>query len=248
MFQTCSYALSLSAAALWLLAGSVTARELRLTTESYPPYNYEENGVLKGVAVDLMKAVMQDAGIKYEMSLMPWARAYGMALHTQDHCVFSTVHTAERDQLFAWVGPLYTTQSFLVKQAGSSVNPKTIEEATPYLVGTQLGDYTVDVLKQKHFDRIDLTSTIDLSLKKLLAGRIDLMPMGDQMIIELRAQGLPIEPTVLFQTTVDSLACNKKTDPNLIRSMQASLNKLIADGTREAIFRKYNFFEAPLKP
>lgn len=237
----------LCASALWSAATQPAGAEpLQLLTESYPPYNYQENGVLKGIAVDLVKAVMADAGIEYEMKIQPWARAYGLALNTAGHCVFSTVHTPERDLLFEWVEPLFSTEQYLVRKIGSDVNPANLDDAKRYLVGTQLGDYTEALLKQGGFTRVDLTSEIDLSIKKLIAGRIDLMPMAASMVADLQKKAVPIEPAVIFTTSTDSLACNKKTPPEMLARMRASLKKLTEDGTRAGIFQRYKFIEGGL--
>lgn len=224
------------------------AEPLQLLTEAYPPYNYQEDGLLKGLAVDLVKAVMDDAGVKYDMKIQPWARAYGLALNTADHCVFSTVHTPERDALFEWVEPLFGTEQYLVRKTGSNVNPANLEDAKRYLVGTQLGDYTEGLLKQGGFTRVDVTSEIDLTIKKLLAGRIDLMPMAASMVTDLQKKAVPVEPAVIFTRSVDSLACNKKTSPETLAKMRASLKKLIADGTQAGIFQRYKFTEGGLLP
>lgn len=222
------------------------AEPLQLLTEAYPPYNYQENGVLKGIAVDLVKAVMADANVEYDMKIQPWARAYGLALNTAGHCVFSTVHTAERDALFEWVEPLFSSELYLVRKSGSNANPASIDDAKRFLIGTQLGDYTEGLLKRGGFTRVDLASEIDLSLKKLLAGRIDLMPMAASMVTDLQKQGIAVEPAVVFSKSVDGLACNKKTDPDVLRRIRASLKKLIDDGTRAGIFQRYTFVEGGL--
>lgn len=235
------------ASALWFAAtSSASAETLQLLTESYPPYSYQENGVLKGISVDLVKAVMADAGIAYEMKIQPWARAYGLALNSPEHCVFSTVHTPERANLFEWVEPLFTTELYLVRKTGSNINPTSLEDAKHYLVGTQLGDYTEGLLKQGGFTRVDLTSEIDLSLKKLVAGRIDLMPMAAAMVADLQKQAVPVEPAVVFTRSVDSIACNKNTAPETLTRMRASLKKLTDDGTRAGIFQRYKFIEGGL--
>lgn len=238
----------LACAATFLSAAprSLSAEPLQLLTEAYPPYSYQENGDLRGIAVDLMKAVMADAGIEYDMKIQPWARAYGLALNTPGHCVFSTVHTPERDKLFEWVEPLFSTEQYLVRKTGSNVKPASLEDAKSYLVGTQLGDYTEGLLKQAGFSRVDLTSEIDLTIKKLLAGRIDLMPMAASMVTDLQKKAVPVEPAVVFTTSVDSLACNKKTPPETLAKMRASLKKLIADGTQAGIFQRYKFVEGGL--
>ena len=230
-----------------LLASPLSATDrLHLVTEAYPPFNYEEGGTLKGVAVDLLKAVMQDAGIDYDMRLQPWARAYGLAVNTPGYCVFSTVHNQERDRLFEWVEPLFTSESYLVRTQSSHVTATSLDEAKSYLVGTQLGDYTVDVLKAHGFTRLDLASEIDLTVKKLLAGRIDLMPMAAPMIIDMKKRGIVVEPVAVLVSNVNGLACNKNVDPDLLARMRASLNRMIADGTRTAIFERYSFAEGGL--
>jgi polar amino acid transport system substrate-binding protein len=231
---------------LWSASLPASAAPLQLLTESYPPYNYQEDGVLKGIAVDLVKAVMADAGIDYEMKIQPWARAYGLALTTVGNCVFSTVHTPERAELFEWVEPLFSTELYLVRKTGSNVNPANLDDAKRYLVGTQLGDYTEGLLKNGGFTRVDLTSEIDLSLKKLIAGRIDLMPMAASMVTSLQKQAVPVEPAVIFTRSVDALACNRKTPPETLQRMRASLKKLIDDGTRAGIFQRYKFVEGGL--
>lgn len=231
--------------ALWP-ASTTSAEPLQLLTESYPPYNYQENGVLKGIAVDLLKAVMADAGVAYEMKIQPWARAYGLALNTPGHCVFSTGHTPEREGLFEWVEPLFTTELYLVRRTGSKVAPANLEDAKRYLVGTQLGDYTEALLKQGGFQRVDLAPEIDLSVKKLLAGRIDLMPMAASMVTDLQKQAVPVEPAVLLTRSVDSLACNRKTQAETLKRIRASLKKLNEDGTRAGIFQRYKFVEGGL--
>ncbi|WP_412051939.1 substrate-binding periplasmic protein (plasmid) [Hoeflea sp. Naph1] len=82
------------------MATTAIASPLHLVTENYPPYNYAEDGQLKGLSVELMHLVMADAGLEYDMELMPWARAIALAENKNGYCVFTTVHTEERDTRF----------------------------------------------------------------------------------------------------------------------------------------------------
>jgi polar amino acid transport system substrate-binding protein len=230
-----------------LIAGlacpALAADKIHLVTESYPPMNYSENGQLKGVSVELLQKAMADSGVAYDMEVMPWARAYALAENEKGYCVFTAVHNAERDKKFQWVEPLLHGYAYLIKKKGSDVHAKTIEEARKYLIGTQRGDYTVGVLKSMQFDRIDLASEINLTLNKLLMGRIDLMPMAGQLVVELQKKGTEIEPLLLLVSNVNGLACNKNIPPETVAKIQESLNKRIADGTQAAIFKKYGFVE-----
>jgi polar amino acid transport system substrate-binding protein len=126
--------------------------------------------------VDQVDLLMKDAALKYSIEMMPRARALALA-ETQDMtCIFTTVHNQARDKHFKWVEPLRVDRTILVRRSGSSVNPGTLAEATKFVIGTQRGDFTADLLKEKIFLKVDLASDFNLSLKKPLAGRIDLMP------------------------------------------------------------------------
>jgi len=194
---------------------------------------------LKGISVELMHLLMADAGLDYDMELMPWARAISLAENRNGYCVFTTVHTKERDKRFEWIGPLFTNHSYLVKSTNSNVQAPTLEAARKYLVGTQLGDYTVGVLEGLQFTRIDLASNIDITINKLVLGRIDLMPMAGSLVDELQTKGVLVTKLMTLNESPQSVACNKEIPAPAIARMQASLDKLIENGTWDTIFAKH---------
>jgi len=232
---------------LTLLVQVVPAQSqtIKLDTEEYPPFNYREENVYKGSSVEQVKLLMQDAGLDYSIEMMPWARALSLATTQQDHCVFTTVHNTERDPKFRWVEPLLTARTVLVRRAGSGVNPSTIEEAKAYSVGTQRDDYTQTILEGHKFPRVDLAVDQTLSLKKLLSGRIDLMPVSEDYFAVLQREGRPVEVALVLTEDVYSIACNPGVSAEVVARMQSSLDKLIADGTQAMIFKKYGIGGTP---
>ena len=100
-------------------------------------------------------------------------------------------------------------------------------------------DFTADILKGKGFKRVDLATDFNLTLKKLLLGRIDLMPIAEDYYVKLRRDGTGIEKVLVLSEQIYSVACNKAVPDETIAKMQKSLDKLIADGTQAALFRKY---------
>jgi len=224
---------------LLVLVLPAQAQTIKLDTEEYPPFNYREENAYKGSSVEQVKLLMQDAGLDYTIEMMPWARALSLATTQQDHCVFSTVHNAERDPKFKWVEPLLTNRTVLVRKAGSGVNPSTIDEAKAYSVGTQRDDYTQTILEAHQFPKVDLAVDQTLSLKKLLSGRIDLMPVSEDYFMVLKRQGTAVEVALVLTEDVFSIACNPGVSDEVVARMQSSLDKLIADGTQAMIFEKY---------
>ena len=58
-----------------------TINDFRLMTEEYPPYNFTENGVVKGICVDVLAEVLKDMGSSKtakDIEVLPWARGYSI--------------------------------------------------------------------------------------------------------------------------------------------------------------------------
>lgn len=215
------------------------ADPLRLVTEDYPPYAFRDGGVLKGTSIEQIERIMKETGLEHTVEIMPWARALALAEKEPMYCVFTTAHNAARDPNFKWVEPLLSGRTLLIRKQGSSVAPKDLAEATKLSVGATRDDFTVELLKAKGFGRIDLAADFNLTLKKLVLGRIDLMPIAEDYYSKLRRDGVGIERVLLLSEQSFSLACNKSVPDADIVKMQASLDRLIADGTQARIFKAY---------
>lgn len=229
----------LAAAIVALLATPVIAEPLRLVTEDYPPYAFRENGVLKGTSVEQIELMMKATGQEHTIEMMPWARALALAETQPMYCVFTTTHNAERDGKFKWVEPLLWGRTLLIRRAGSHVDPADIEAAAGYRVGATRDDFTVDLLRAAGFTKLDLASDFNLNLKKLLAGRIEMMPVAEDYYAKLRRDKVEIERVLVLSEQILSLACNKSVPDAEIARMRTALGNLIADGTQAALFRKY---------
>jgi polar amino acid transport system substrate-binding protein len=225
---------------LSLLASTAAkAEDIKLLTEDYAPMNFQKDGEIIGGSVEQVKLMMKRAGLTYTLELMPWARGFSLASGDEPYCLFSTAHTAERDPHFKWIEPLAVTSSVLIAKSGSNIHPKSIKDAWQYTVGTQRADVTADLLRQAGFPKVDLAVNFDMTVKKLLAGRIDLMIASDGYFRETKAKGADIEIAYVLSKQVNSIACGLKTPDEVVAKMQASLNSLIKDGTQKAILDKY---------
>jgi polar amino acid transport system substrate-binding protein len=183
---------------------------------------------------------MRRSGIAFDMELLPWSRAIGLAREKPMTCVFTTAHTVDRDQHFKWVEPLLVERTLLVRAAGSGVNPPSVAAATAFRTGTQTGDYTVELLRNAGFTDIDLARDLDLTLKKLLSGRVDLMAVSESFVHRLQDQGVPVEEVAVLYEQVFSIACSPQTPDSIVARMQKALTAIIADGTQAEILARYD--------
>lgn len=135
--------------------------------------------------------------------------------------------------------PLLIDRMVMVRKAGSGIDPKTIEAAKRFTVGTQRDDFSYSFLTVNDFPKIDLAADLDATLKKLVNNRIDLMMTSEKTFEAMKAAGKPVEPALLLGGKRYGLACNLATPDDLIARMQGALDKLVADGTQDRIFLDY---------
>jgi polar amino acid transport system substrate-binding protein len=242
MFRIAAHTAVVVCAGLLLLAARPLAAEevLHLTTEQYAPFNFQNGDDIAGLGADQVKEIMRRSGIRFDIELLPWSRAIGLAREKPMTCVFTTAHTVDRDSHFKWVEPLLVERTLLIRAAGSGVEPADVAAASAYRTGTQTGDYTVELLRNAGFTQIDLARDLDLTLKKLLSGRVDLMAVSESFAHRLQDEGVPVEEVAVLYEQVFSIACSPETPDGIIKRMQSALTAMIADGTQAEILARYN--------
>ena len=229
--RTLLLALCLSLAAL---AGA-HAQAIHFVTEEYPPFNYRKDGAIVGISIDQVTAITKAAGVDYTIELMPWARAFALAEHEPLHCAFTATHNKERHARFRWIEPLLEDVTILVRRRDGA-RADTLDEARKLRTGTQRDDYTVDLLAEKGFRDIDLAADLDITLGKLLSGRIDLMPTSYKTFEKMLHEGHPVEKALVMEGQRYGIACQKDMPEEIATRLQAALDTLILSGGQDRIF------------
>ncbi|MDT8357628.1 MAG: transporter substrate-binding domain-containing protein [Methanomicrobiaceae archaeon] len=175
----------LVAGALLFASGCVTEEpatmsvsELTFYTEQLPPYNYEENGTLKGLAVDLleeMTAKMGEPVSHDQINLVYWTEGYQAALTGDKTVVFTTARLPQREQSFKWAGPIYPFTTALFARPD---HPATIEfpdELEGVRIGVIKDDVAMLQLLEAGVEPDQLVQETDATVlvEKLLDGEID---------------------------------------------------------------------------
>ncbi len=97
--------------------------DLKMMTEEYPPFNYTEDGVIKGLSVNIIEMILNKYGSKLtrkDIEILPWDKAY-KRLQTENNTVlFAMSKTKERLNLFKWAGPFCMSISNFINFMASS--------------------------------------------------------------------------------------------------------------------------------
>jgi polar amino acid transport system substrate-binding protein len=150
-------------------------------TEQFPPYNYEENGTLKGLAVDLLGEITSKMGktvTSDHVHLVPWTEGYQAALDSNNTVLFSTVRLTVREQSFNWAGPISTDNHVLFARwdQGITINSSADLNSLNYSIGVISDTAAIPQLLNAGVDENQLVYETNASrlIEKLSSGEIDL--------------------------------------------------------------------------
>ena len=218
--------------------GAQTVDDLKFWTEEFPPYNFIENGVLKGKSADLLAKVFQKLHARQtlaDVQVLPWARAYQLLLKTPDAVLFTMTKTPERTPLFYWVGPISRSNNVLIALRSRKLNLEGPLANSGLSFGAVRDDAGAQLLAALGVpaSRIDLTTRADQSLKMLVSGRIDVFAF-DETVARWWMQRLGY-PLSEFQTVrvlargKHYFAFNKQTPLAVVELFRRAVNEVLAE-------------------
>jgi polar amino acid transport system substrate-binding protein len=221
------------------------AKDLIILTENLPPLNYLDNGKLVGPSVEIVQEIQKRLGSNEPIQVLPWARAYKMALEEENVVLFGTTQTQARHKLFKWVGPLATKRDILVGLKGTKLKISSLEDAKKVSrIGTLRDDTRENFLRSLGFTNLDPVSNEQKNAKKLILGRIDLWTYkkpGLKTVCELAGVDYNALEEVLHLRTIDvSIAFSKQTSDAVVAQWQKAFDEMTQDGTIAEIRSKWD--------
>lgn len=239
----------LAALLMAFVPAAVASEKLYIFTENYPPYNASTTGQgfahneddITGICTDMVKAMMANVDIEYIMKMRAWSRAYGWVQGRENHALFCTARTDEREDEFQWVGPLAPIKWTLFAAPDSNITISSLEEAKQYQIAGYKGDVMSDYLVSEGFN-VTMSVAGDQNPRRLTLGQADLW-VTDGLVGPLVAEEehdiTGLKPVLVFRETPMYLAVSNETDPAIVADLQQGLDQAKADGDIDAIIRRY---------
>ena len=233
---------------LLLGSGQTVAAEgdLKIVTENWPPYNYIENGELKGFSTEIVQAILKELDAGYEIQLLPGARGEKLLDEGTHVMVFSFFRTAERENHYKWIGPIARDSVYFYKKKDNPLEIQTLEDAKNVKrVACRHKGLVLSVLEKRGFTNLDRTTKPDRIIRKVLTGIADLSVSETPLGVKywLRKANLPTD--TLAQTQVKLvdfplyIACSKDIDDAVIQQWQEALERIKASEAYTRIYNKY---------
>jgi polar amino acid transport system substrate-binding protein len=150
---------------------------IKVVTEDTFPLQYVVNNKVAGPATELVEQVLSAAEVNYSIEVLPWARAYHLALTEPNILIYSLAKTAMRADKFKWVGRIIALDYYLYGSADSNINSQTtLDELKKYRIGTVRDSAVFQYLQKNGFNQ--LTTVVKGRQNVLLfqQNRIDFFP------------------------------------------------------------------------
>ncbi len=214
---------------------ATTLESLIYYTEDYPPFNFRENGQVKGISVDLLREVAAMSGVDIPDSniiLLPWSRSYRSALLQNNSGLFSTTKTEHREELFQWVGPIDIAKVTVMARKGSNIVINSPIDMASYRIGVMRDDVGEQMLFSLGIPRESMqeASVISQLIEQLYKNRIDLMVYDERsagwLIGKAGYEPDSFETVYTLEQSEIYYAFNKKIDKAVIEELQKNLDKL----------------------
>ena len=237
-----------------LSAGSGCLRaagvELRVMTEEFPPFNYMDGARLTGLSTRIVKALLTESRLNHKIELVPWKRAYMTALKRPNTLIYTIARTEERAHQFHWIGKLANRKVSLFRlEKRSDLATLTLAAARQTAtIACPQGDASTERLIQMGFSPDNLTIIHDvpsgnLIVKHVIKERSDFFPMNPYTLkFRVENNSLPDifkEQFVIYDADGYYIAANIDTDPEILRVLRGSYQKLMNNGFIEKTIDHY---------
>jgi len=235
---------------LFLMSFTGQTQEIKVVTEYLEPYQIQNpDGSLSGFSTDVVEALFKITNDQPKIDVLPWARAYEVALHEPEVLIYSIAHTKARDNKFHWIGALKEERLYFwglkkyYKKSDYSVSALKNKK-----IAVSRNSNTAQYLLQQNFTKIYQLANERQNMNMLFIDRVDLI-LATQITIETRAKSLGYNFNEL-QRLNEVAALNNKlsiafsldTSPILIKKYQVAFQQLVSDGELAKLKEKWQLY------
>lgn len=150
---------------------------LRLVTEAWAPYVYEERGQAVGLDYEITREVLQRLGVKLELQFMPWKRCLLELKQGHADGILDIFHLPEREASMLFAEEPLSDIEFVLFYARNRPYPyDRLEDLRDRVIGISPGYwYNDEVFRTSTLFSREEAPTHEANLGKLVRHRVDLV-------------------------------------------------------------------------
>lgn len=229
---------------------NVSASTLKLVTLQYPPYAFEKDGEIKGIAVEIVREAFRRMNQPVTISLHPWAAALGQTENGEADAIFTAFKTPEREKFADYSKEVLITQSIslFVKGKSNIIFDGDFEKVSQYAFGVvsniSYGGIFDNAVKNGVITKRVISDSAEVNMQRLLEGRFDILvsntfgALDNLQKMDAQDDVKQLKPPI--QKVPSYIAFSKKNMLVFVRDrFDRILKEMIKDGSYGRIVKSY---------
>lgn len=215
-----------------------------VTNPSFAPFEYMDKGEIVGFDIDLLKAVMDEAGLEYELKGIGWDPLFAAIQgKTADMAVSGITINDDRKQTYDFSIPYFESTHMILVKEGSSI--KSAKDLQGKVVGVQngtTGQEAVEKILGKENKNIKKFEDTVVAIMDLLNGGVEAVVTDNAVANEYiknnpDAKIVAFEDPEHFESEFYGFMFPKGSE--LKQKVDEALKKVIENGTYTEIYKKW---------
>jgi len=226
-----------------------TEKSVIIVSANWAPYEFEENGEIKGISVDIVEEAFKRMGYKVTKKILPFSRAIELLKNGEIDMITDVKNTIKYQEIGIFSKePIITTKTSLFVKSDSNIKfDGNILDLKSYKIGV-IRDYTYG----EAFDNAVKNKTIKVeevddklqNINKLLDDRLDICIENRLVLLDaLKATNnegkLKELKHEVNETPVYAWFSKKKNQSKMVDEFDQKLAEIKRDGTFERIYKSY---------
>ncbi len=212
--------------------------------DNFAPYNYFEDKQLVGIDVDLVTALVRQAGADPQFEAMSWNRVREKLDHGQIDAAFQFIGLPERFEKYHMIGPYRTGRTVFAVQRNMAVSFERYDDLQRYVIGVVKGfNYGVPFDTDASLRKDNTAGDNRQLLRMLAAGRVTLA-IGDERTLGhvIRQERLQDQITFLPRAfnEIERYIAVPRNRPQIAARLETALAALQVTGELNAILQKWD--------
>jgi polar amino acid transport system substrate-binding protein len=230
-----------------LLEKDKTILNVAIEEVGYFPFNYKENGEIKGFSIDVLNYIAANSKYRFEFSALPWPRVLYLVEQGKVDIILTLFKAPNREKKYHFIEPYYAyevNQLFILTDNDFKFTGQ-LQQLSPYSVGTvREYSYGVDFDQATYLNKLPVLSE-DLLLKLLLGKRIDMMignPLAfDDLISKMQvdSQVKAINPYISLTPVYMALTREREDYKHILQTFKTRIEELKASTYYQYLLNKY---------
>ncbi|UCD71757.1 MAG: amino acid ABC transporter substrate-binding protein [Syntrophobacterales bacterium] len=218
---------------------------VRLVADPYPPYQYMEGGIIRGIDHDIIAASFEEHGIDMITRLFPWDECIKMLKEDKADGIFQIVRTPERERAYIFSKTLRNARTVICRRTEDTMS--FVEDIN---FSEQLKKYRVGVVKGYSYnpliDRLGEPSRMEVDSQEALLtglrrGEFDLIVIdwGVAKYLANKMEIRGIDKLEGYEITRQLYVAFQRNRNHIADLFNSGLDRVKEKGIYDGIFERY---------